>query len=197
MNIDFSKSADGLVPAIIQDAHTNVVLMQGYMNEAALNKTMEEGKVVFYSRSKKRLWMKGETSANYLYVDTILADCDNDSLLIKARPAGPVCHNGTDTCFNEANDSTDFLDILERIIACRKDKPSAGSYVSGLFQKGMDKIAQKVGEEAIELVIEAKNENIDLFKNEAADLLFHYLICLQAKGLTLEDIRQVLKSRDR
>jgi len=196
MKIDFSKSADGLVPVIVQDAYTNVVLMQGYMNEEALNKTKEEGKVVFYSRSKKRLWLKGETSANYLYVETILSDCDNDCLLIKVRPAGPVCHNGADTCFNEVNESKDFLAILEGIIADRKDNPSSGSYVSGLFKKGMDKIAQKVGEEAVELVIEAKNDDVDLFKNEAADLLFHYLICLQAKGVMLEDIRQVLKSRN-
>jgi len=196
MNIDFSKSTDGLIPAIIQDARTNVLLMQGYMNEEALNKTREQGKVVFYSRSKKRLWMKGETSANYLYVDAILTDCDNDCLLIKARSTGPVCHNGTDTCFNETNASTDFLDELERIIADRRDNPSPESYVSNLFQKGIDKIIQKVGEEAVELLIEAKNDDVDLFKNEAADLLFHYLVCLQAKGLVLEDIRQVLKGRN-
>jgi len=196
MKIDFDKYPDKLVPVIIQDSSTNVVLMLGYMNEQALDKTKDEGRVVFFSRSKQRLWMKGETSFNYLYVESIAEDCDNDCLLIKVRPAGPVCHTGADTCFNETNSRADFLDTLQTIISDRKNNLSADSYVSGLFKKGIDKIAQKVGEEAVELVIESKNNDMDRFRNEAADLLFHYLICLEAKGVSLADIKQVLKSRN-
>jgi len=195
MNIDFDKYPDKLVPAIIQDSVTNTVLMLGYMSAEALDKTRAEGKVVFYSRSKQRLWMKGETSDNYLNVDEILLDCDNDCLLIKVRPDGPVCHTGADTCFRETNSNKDFLTTLEGIIADRKANPDAASYTSSLFKKGINKIAQKVGEEAVELIIEAKDDNDDLFKNEAADLLYHYLILLQAKGFVLDDIKQVLTGR--
>lgn len=195
MNIDFDKYPDKLVPAIIQDNATHAVLMLGYMSAEALDKTRAKGKVVFYSRSKQRLWMKGETSGNYLNVVDILPDCDNDCLLIKVRPDGPVCHTGTDTCFGVANGGNDFLTILESIIADRKANPDTASYTSSLFKKGINKIAQKVGEEAVELVIEAKDDNDDLFKNEAADLLYHYLILLQAKGFVLNDIKQVLRER--
>lgn len=193
--IDFSKYADGLVPAIVQDAATNVVLMLGFMNEAALQKTQELQKVTFFSRSKQRLWTKGEESGNFLMLQEIKTDCDNDTLLIKAKPVGPVCHTGTDTCWNERNESNDFLALLERVIADRKNNPSDTSYTASLFAKGINKIAQKVGEEAVELVIESKDDNKDLFLGEAADLLFHYLILLQAKGFTLQDVLDVLKSR--
>jgi len=197
MNVDFNKYVDGLVPAIIQDAVTNTVLMLGFMNEEALTKTQSEGKVTFFSRTKKRLWTKGETSNNFLLVKDIKIDCDNDSLLIKVQPLGPVCHTGADTCFNEVNISsaTDFLWQLEDVIADRKSNPTEKSYVASLFAKGINKIAQKVGEEAIETVIEAKDENDELFKGEAADLLFHYLILLQAKNYRLSDITDVLKAR--
>ena len=195
MKVDFNKYADGLVPAIIQDATTQKILMLGFMNEAALNKTKELQQVTFFSRSKNRLWTKGEESGNYLLVKEIKIDCDEDSLLIKVNPAGPVCHTGADTCWNEKNEADNFLDKLENIIADRKNNPDEKSYTSSLFAKGINKIAQKVGEEAVELVIEAKDENADLFKDEAADLLFHYLILLQAKGFRLNDIIQVLKSR--
>ena len=195
MKVDFNKYADGLVPAIIQDATTQKILMLGFMNEAALNKTKELQQVTFFSRSKNRLWTKGEESGNYLFVKEIKIDCDEDSLLIKVNPAGPVCHTGADTCWNEKNEADNFLDKLENIIADRKNNPDEKSYTSSLFAKGINKIAQKVGEEAVELVIEAKDENADLFKDEAADLLFHYLILLQAKGFRLNDIIQVLKSR--
>jgi len=195
MKPDFTKSSDGLIPVIIQDSKTSTVLMLGYMNAEALKKTENEKRVTFYSRSKKRLWTKGEESGNFLNVNEIKIDCDNDTLLIKATPVGPVCHTGSDTCFNEKNSSNDFLFQLEQIIADRKNNPSEGSYTSSLFAKGMNKIAQKVGEEATELVIEAKDNNPELFKNEAADLLFHYLILLSAKGFSLSDVIEILKNR--
>lgn len=195
MTIDFKKYIDGLVPAIIQDANTNKVLMLGFMNEEALSKTQELQKVTFYSRTKNRLWTKGEQSGNFLLVKEIKADCDNDTLLIKVNPVGPVCHTGADTCWDEKNTGDDFLRQLEQIITDRKNNPSGRSYTSSLFAKGINKIAQKVGEEAVELVIESKDNNDELFKNEAADLLFHYLILLQAKGISLNDITEVLKSR--
>ncbi len=195
MIADFKKYADGLVPAVIQDAATSKVLMLGFMNEAALHKTIELQQVTFFSRSKNRLWTKGEESGNYLFVKEIKLDCDKDTLLIKADPSGPVCHTGADTCWNEKNERDHFLDTLEEVIAQRKAHPDEKSYTSALFAKGINKIAQKVGEEAVELVIEAKDENEELFKGEAADLLFHYLILLQAKGLRLNEIIQVLKTR--
>jgi phosphoribosyl-ATP pyrophosphohydrolase/phosphoribosyl-AMP cyclohydrolase len=197
MTIDFSKYADGLVPAIIQDAATAKVLMLGFMNEEALLKTKELQKVTFYSRSKNRLWTKGEQSGNFLLLKSISVDCDKDTLLIKADPVGPVCHSGADTCFNEINKSIHFLSELENIIADRKNNPSDQSYTSSLFKKGINKVAQKVGEEAVELVIEAKDDNADLFKDEAADLLFHYLILLHAKGFVLQDVIGVLQKRHR
>ena len=195
MGIDFKKYADGLVPAIIQDASTNKVLMLGFMNEEALAKTNELQKVTFFSRSKNRLWTKGEESGNYLFVKEIKVDCDNDTLLIKAEPSGPVCHTGADTCWDEKNIHGNFLQQLETIITERKNNPSEKSYTSSLFAKGINKIVQKLGEEAVELVIEAKDDNADLFKGEAADLLFHYLILLQSKGFKLDDIVEVLKER--
>lgn len=195
MKINYDKYSDGLVPAIIQDAATGKVLMLGFMNEEALTKTQETKKVTFYSRSKNRLWTKGEESGNFLMLQEIKADCDNDTLLVKVNPVGPVCHTGTDTCWGEKNSNENFLFRLEEIITDRKNNPSAKSYTSSLFEKGINKIAQKVGEEAVEVVIEAKDNNSGLFKNEAADLLFHYLILLQAKGFTLNDIVAVLKER--
>ncbi|MES2775739.1 MAG: bifunctional phosphoribosyl-AMP cyclohydrolase/phosphoribosyl-ATP diphosphatase HisIE [Bacteroidota bacterium] len=195
MTIDFNKYTDGLVPVIIQDYKTNVVLMLGFMNEEALTKTRTEGKVTFFSRTKQRLWTKGETSNNFLLVKDIKADCDQDTLLIKAEPQGPTCHTGADTCFNEPNTSVAFLQQLETVITDRKNNPTEKSYIASLFEKGINKMAQKVGEEAVELVIEAKDNNDDLFKGEAADLLFHYMILLQAKGFTLNDIIEVLKGR--
>ncbi|MBI3520480.1 MAG: bifunctional phosphoribosyl-AMP cyclohydrolase/phosphoribosyl-ATP diphosphatase HisIE [Bacteroidetes bacterium] len=195
MKPNFTKSSDGLIPVIIQDNITNVVLMLGYMNQEAFNKTQEEKRVTFFSRSKNRLWTKGEESGNFLNVNSLLIDCDNDTILIKATPVGPTCHTGADTCFNEKNVSTNFLTELETIIRDRKNNPTDKSYTASLFAKGINKIAQKVGEEAVEVVIEAKDHNDDLFKGEAADLLFHYLILLQAKNFTLNDIVSVLKSR--
>jgi phosphoribosyl-AMP cyclohydrolase / phosphoribosyl-ATP pyrophosphohydrolase len=194
MKIDFNKYTDGLVPVIIQDANTNIVLMLGFMNEEALQKTTKENKVTFYSRSKQRLWTKGETSGNFLLVKKIIADCDNDTILIKATPQGPTCHTGTDTCFSESNQKFS-LQQLEAIIEERKNNPTDNSYTASLFAKGINKIAQKVGEEAVEIVIEAKDNNDDLFLGEAADLLFHYLILLQAKGKKLEDVLNVLEQR--
>jgi len=194
MIVDFSKYTDGLVPAIIQDADTQKVLMLGFMNEEALQLTRQEGKVTFYSRSKQRLWTKGETSGNSLFIREIIPDCDNDTLLIKVNPAGPVCHTGADTCFNE-NNAGFTLEKLENIIADRKNNPSESSYTSSLFAKGINKVAQKVGEEAVELVIESKDANRELFLGEAADLLFHYLILLQARGDTLKDVIRVLEER--
>ncbi|MBS1653613.1 MAG: bifunctional phosphoribosyl-AMP cyclohydrolase/phosphoribosyl-ATP diphosphatase HisIE [Bacteroidetes bacterium] len=195
MKVDFKKYADGLAPAIIQDYNTQKVLMLGFMNEVALQKTMQEGKVTFFSRSKQRLWTKGEESGNFLLVKEIKSDCDDDTLLIKAEPLGPVCHTGADTCWSERNHREDFLYYLEDIIALRRTGNDEKSYVRHLFQKGINKIAQKVGEEAVELVIEAKDVNENLFLNEAADLLFHYLILLQAKGHKLDDVISVLKER--
>jgi phosphoribosyl-ATP pyrophosphohydrolase/phosphoribosyl-AMP cyclohydrolase len=193
--IDFSKSSSWTVPAIIQDASTNVVLMLGYMNEEALLETIDSRLVTFYSRSKNRLWVKGETSKNYLHVVDIKTDCDFDTLLIKAKPDGNVCHTGAETCFNEENNGKDFLRNLEKIIEGRKKRPVSGSYTSTLFKSGINRIAQKVGEEAIEIVIEAKDNNQKLFLNEAADLMFHYLVLLQAKNKTLEDVIKVLEKR--
>ena len=194
MKIDFAKYSDGLAPAIIQDDETGKVLMLGFMNEEALEKTKAIGKVTFYSRSKQRLWTKGEESGNFLELVKIIPDCDNDTLLIKANPVGPVCHTGGDTCFNETNNK-DFLQTLGEIIRQRYVDRSEKSYTSGLFDRGINKIAQKFGEEAVEMVIEAKDDNKELFLNEAADLLFHYMILLQAKGFSLEDVKNVLAGR--
>lgn len=193
--VDFKKM-NGLVPAIVQDAISGKVLMQGYMNEEALRKTQETGKVTFYSRSKERLWTKGETSGNFAELVSIAIDCDGDAILVKANPLGPVCHTGSDTCFDEVNASkTGFIDQLRAIIKDRKNNPSEKSYTASLFAKGINKIAQKVGEEAVEIVIEAKDDNKDLFLGEAADLMFHYLILLEAKGYELDEVMDVLISR--
>ncbi|QLG47047.1 bifunctional phosphoribosyl-AMP cyclohydrolase/phosphoribosyl-ATP diphosphatase HisIE [Costertonia aggregata] len=199
MKIDFDKNIDGLIPAIIQDATTKNVLMLGYMNQEAFDKTKETQKVTFYSRSKKRSWTKGEESGNFLNVVHIKNDCDDDTLLIYVNPAGPTCHKGSDTCWNEENLSNfGFFSELEKTIEQRRTSSEADtSYVASLFEKGINKIAQKVGEEAVEVVIEAKDDNDDLFLNESADLLFHYLILLQAKGFTLNDIENVLKKRQK
>lgn len=193
--MDFTKSSSGTIPAIIQDAATNVVLMLGYMNKDALLETIDSGLVTFFSRSKGRLWVKGETSKNYLHVIDIKTDCDFDTLLIKAKPDGVVCHTGAETCFNEENSGNDFLRALEKIIEGRKKRPLSGSYTSTLFKEGINRMAQKVGEEAIELVIEAKDNNNKLFLNEAADLMFHYIVLLQAKNKTLNDVISVLEKR--
>ena len=195
LNVDFKKFADGLVPAIIQDYNTHKVLMLGFMNQEALDKTLAEGRVTFFSRSKKRLWTKGEESSNFLHLKEISSDCDNDTLLIKAIPAGPVCHTGADTCWSEKNHSDDFLYYLEETINLRKQSADEKSYVRSLFAQGINKIAQKVGEEAIEMVIEAKDDNRELFLNESADLLFHYLVLLNAKGYNLHDVIYVLQQR--
>ena len=194
MTPDFSKYTDLLVPAIIQDEETGRVLMLGYMNEKALQLTEETGKVTFYSRSKQRIWTKGESSGNFLYLKEIRMDCDADCLLIKARPAGPVCHSGSDTCFNETNPAFN-LAKLESIIKDRKDQPAEQSYTASLFAKGINKIAQKVGEEAVELVIESKDDNKEKFLGEAADLLFHYLVLLQVKGSNLDEVIKTLAVR--
>jgi phosphoribosyl-ATP pyrophosphohydrolase/phosphoribosyl-AMP cyclohydrolase len=195
MKIDFKKM-EGLIPAVVQDAFTGKVLMLGYMNEVALTKTEESGRVTFFSRSKNRLWTKGETSGHFLEVVSMQEDCDGDAILVKAKPSGPVCHTGADTCFNEGNASkTPFIDQLRAIIKDRKANPSEGSYTSSLFSKGINKLAQKVGEEAVELVIEAKDDNKDLFLGEAADLLFHYLVLLEAKGYELDEVVDVLMKR--
>ena len=196
MKPDFDKM-NGLAPAIIQDASSHKVLMLGFMNKEALSKTQKEGKVTFYSRSKQRLWTKGETSGNYLMVKEIIPDCDNDTLLIKAIPQGPVCHTGSDTCFDEKNELDDFLFTLEQVIQERKTNPSAQSYTSQLLLSGIDKIAQKVGEEAVELVIEAKNDDRELFKNEAADLLYHLLVLFAEKEVPLSEVLDVLRQRHR
>lgn len=193
MFVDFKKQE--LIPVIIQDVLNLQVLMLGYMNEAALEKTQKDGRVCFFSRSKNRLWVKGETSGNYLWVRNIAVDCDNDTLLIQASPGGPTCHTGNTSCFNN-DDNKGFLYQLQQIINNRIDDNIAGSYTNQLFRKGINKVAQKVGEEAVELVIEAKDQNDELFKNEAADLLYHFLILLKAKGLRLEDIEAVLKERN-
>ncbi|MGI6432624.1 MAG: bifunctional phosphoribosyl-AMP cyclohydrolase/phosphoribosyl-ATP diphosphatase HisIE [Sphaerochaetaceae bacterium] len=199
MSIDFTKNG-GLVPAIVQDAVTHRVLMLGYMNEEAYRITQERGLVTFYSRSRKRLWTKGEQSGNYLALRQILIDCDNDTLLIKAIPSGPVCHTGSDTCFNEENnpetiDSKDFLFYLESIISDRREHPIEGSYTNHLFARGINKIAQKVGEEAVELVIEAMGTNTALFLGESADLMYHLLVLLAQKNVKMEQVIEVLKGR--
>ncbi len=193
-DLDFKKG-NGLIPAIIQDYATHKVLMLGYMNEAAFKKTIIEKKVCFYSRTKKRLWTKGESSGNFLEVKNIKKDCDQDALLILAKPLGPVCHTGQDTCFDEKNVDTNFLKHLETIIQNRKINPTDTSYTASLFKKGINKVAQKVGEEAVELVIEAKDDNRDLFLGEAADLLYHYLVLLTAKDFELDDVIAILKER--
>lgn len=197
MNIDFEKGG-GLVPAIVQDAVTKSVLMLGYMNEEALKVTQETGKVTFYSRSKSRLWTKGETSGNYLHLKEVKVDCDNDTLLVTVYPQGPACHTGSDTCFNEENRGGGaFLDYLENVIRQRKTESADKSYTRSLFDKGINKIAQKVGEEAVELVIEAKDDNADLFKGEAADLLFHLLVLFEEKQIPLREVIGVLEDRHR
>jgi phosphoribosyl-ATP pyrophosphohydrolase/phosphoribosyl-AMP cyclohydrolase len=198
MKPDFHKS-NGLIPAIIQDADTAKVLMLGYMNEEAFQKTQAEGRVTFYSRSKQRLWTKGETSGNFLELVEMRLDCDQDALLVKVHPAGPVCHTGADTCFEETNQGggVDFLLQLAAVIRDRRQHPSEKSYTNKLFRKGINKIAQKVGEEAVELVIEAKDDNMDLFQNEAADLLYHLLVLLEAKDTRLETVVEVLQERHR
>ena len=190
---DFSK---GLIPAIIQDAKTQKVLMLGYMNEEAYLKTIAEKRVTFFSRSKNRLWTKGETSENYLEVVNLLVDCDQDTILIQANPEGPTCHTGADTCFNEPNqDNAAWLDYLKHVIRSRKNETAEKSYTASLFQKGTHKIAQKVGEEAVELVIEALMKNDDLFKGEAADLVFHLLVLLEDRGIGLEEVIKLLQER--
>jgi phosphoribosyl-AMP cyclohydrolase / phosphoribosyl-ATP pyrophosphohydrolase len=195
VNIDFNKYKDGLVPAVIQDHQTQKVLMLGFMNAESLQKTMETGKVTFFSRSKQRLWTKGEESGNFLELRSVASDCDNDTLLIKVHPTGPVCHTGSDTCWNERNHPEDFLLYLEDIIRLRKESNDENSYVRSLFLKGINKIAQKVGEEAVELVIEAKDNDDEKFLNEAADLLFHYLVLLNTKGFNLQNVKDILKQR--
>jgi phosphoribosyl-ATP pyrophosphohydrolase/phosphoribosyl-AMP cyclohydrolase len=188
---DFEK---GLIPAIIQDYYTKNILMLGYMNEDAWHKTRETGKATFYSRSREKLWTKGETSGNYLDVKSMKLDCDNDAILVEAIPSGPVCHTGSATCFSDINKSAD-LSFLEEVINKRYSEPAEGSYTSQLFSSGINKIAQKVGEEAVELVIESKDENDELFINEAADLMFHYLVLLKSKGFSLTDVAEVLRKR--
>lgn len=196
MNVDFNKN-NGLVPAIIQDNITNKVLMLGYMNQEALEKTLKDGIVTFFSRSKKRLWVKGETSKNYLKLASIKTDCDKDTLLVKVNPTGAVCHKGTDTCWDEENKSDQvlFLKELEKVIQERKKNPTEQSYTATLFEKGLKKISQKLGEEAVELIIEANDNKNDLFLEEAADLLYHYLVLLSAKDFSLNDVVEVLISR--
>jgi phosphoribosyl-ATP pyrophosphohydrolase/phosphoribosyl-AMP cyclohydrolase len=196
MQLDFSKLGNGLIPAIVQDSQTNVVLMLGFMNDEAFEKTQTEGKVTFYSRTKDRLWTKGEESGNFLNVVSITPDCDNDTILIKANPAGPVCHTGNDTCFAESNKGNiDFLVHLQNLIDKRLQDMPENSYTTSLFEKGINKIAQKVGEEAVETVIEAKDQNDDLFLNEVADLIYHLQVLLTAKNLRIEDAVKILQKR--
>lgn len=197
MNIDFSKYADGLVPAIVQDASTKNVLMLGFMNQAAVDATLSLQKVTFFSRSKNRLWTKGEESGNSLNYISMALDCDQDTLLVQAHPAGPVCHTGSDTCWGADNKLNElgFIANLEQVIEQRRTATPESSYVAGLFAKGINKIAQKVGEEAVEVVIEAKDNNDSLFLEESADLLFHYLMLLQAKGFKLSDVVKILEKR--
>lgn len=199
MKVDFSKNNDGLVPAIVQDATTKTVLMLGYMNEEAFQKTLETKKVTFFSRSKNRLWTKGEESGNFLNLVDLKVDCDNDTILVKVNPQGPTCHTGSDSCWQENNNQDyGFISKLEETIKDRKENANAEqSYVASLFEKGINKIAQKVGEESIEVVIEAKDNDDNLFLNESADLLFHYLILLQAKGFQLQDVVSILESREK
>ena len=197
MIIDFNKQTNGLIPAIIQDAKSDKVLMMGYMNEEAFEKTQRENIVTFFSRSKQRLWTKGETSNNFLHVVEMMNDCDGDTLLIKVNPDGPTCHTGADTCWNEVNNKgqAGWLNHLKAVIRDRKNNPSEKSYTASLFEKGTNKIAQKVGEEAVELVIEAMDNNDNLFKEEAADLLFHYLVLLEQRGIDFDEIIDVLRER--
>ena len=198
MKIDFNKNADGLIPAIIQDATTKIVLMLGYMNAEALASTQTSGKVTFFSRTKNRLWTKGEESGNFLELVSIKEDCDQDTLLIQVNPQGPTCHKGTDTCWEESNTSSfGLLSTLGNTIKERKENNEDDSYVASLFRLGINKIAQKVGEEAVETIIEAKDSDDELFLSESADLLFHYLILLEAKGFSLKDIEQRLASRSK
>lgn len=199
MTIDFNKNPDGLVPAIIQDANTKNVLMLGYMNQDALDKTQQTQQVTFFSRTKNRLWTKGEESENFLNLVDIKLDCDNDTLLIFVNPSGPTCHKGSDTCWNDTNnESYGFISKLEDVITNRiEDAEVTKSYVATLFKEGINKIAQKVGEEAVEVIIEAKDTNDELFLNESADLLFHYLLLLQAKGFKMKDVVTVLKGREK
>ncbi len=191
--LDWKKNG-GLIPAIIQDVETRQVLMLGYMNEESLQHTLSGGKVTFFSRSKNRLWTKGETSSNFLHLEEIKADCDRDTLLVKVRPDGPACHTGSDTCFDEENTGP-FLTQLEGIIEDRKANPNEKSYTASLFKKGINKVAQKVGEEAVELIIEAKDDNEELFLNEAADLMYHFMVLLSAKGYRLQDVVTILEKR--
>jgi phosphoribosyl-AMP cyclohydrolase / phosphoribosyl-ATP pyrophosphohydrolase len=197
MKVDFEKYPDGLVPTIVQDFQTQKVLMLGFMNDESFQKTKETQRVTFFSRSRQKLWTKGETSGNFLHLKEISVDCDYDTILIKAIPSGVVCHTGAATCFQEKNESDNFLFELEKIIQLRKLEPVGNSYTSKLFAKGLNKIAQKVGEEAVELVIEAKDDNNDLFKNEAADLLYHLIVLLAAKDVDLRDVLEILKQRKR
>jgi len=193
--IDFNKFHDGLVPAIIQDINTNKVLMLGYMNNEAFDATMSSTRITFFSRSKNRLWSKGEESGNFLELKSVMVDCDADALLFKAHPLGPVCHTGADTCWDEKNHADDFLAYLEQIIELRKKSTDSSSYVKTLMEKGINKIAQKVGEEAVELVIEAKDNDNEKFLDEAADLMFHYLLLLNSKGFNLQSVKEVLNKR--
>ena len=195
MNIDFNKDPNGLVPVVIQNNNTLQVLMLGYMDEAAFLKTQKEQRVTFYSRSKNRLWTKGEESGNYLTVKDIQIDCDNDTILIKATPSGPTCHTGSTSCFKEETPKG-FIYELEATINQRIDDNDENSYTNQLYRRGINKVAQKVGEEAVELVIEAKDNDANLFKNEAADLIYHYILLLKAKGFTMNDIEDVLKERN-
>jgi phosphoribosyl-ATP pyrophosphohydrolase/phosphoribosyl-AMP cyclohydrolase len=197
MKLDFAKYADGLVPAIVQDARTEKVLMLGFMNRKALKRTEKRGKVTFYSRTRQKLWTKGETSGNYLEVKEIIPDCDRDTILIKAYPKGKVCHKGTDTCFREKNKPENFLIELEKIIEYRKEKPIKSSHTSRLFSRGMNQIAKKLGEEAVELVIEAKDSDDELFKGEASDLLYHFMVMLVERGIKLNEVFDVLRQRRR
>lgn len=192
-SVDFQK-AGGLVPVVVQDVNTKTVLMLAYMNEEALEKTQKEGQLTFFSRSKNRLWTKGETSGNFLKLADLQLDCDQDTILALVHPQGPSCHKGTDTCFGTKNEG-EFVPYLERVIQQRRDEPSDKSYTSSLFQKGINKVAQKVGEEAVELVIEAKDDDKSLFLNEAADLLYHYLVLLAAKGYNWEEVMAILRER--
>ncbi len=195
MKVDFEKYKDGLVPTVVQDFDTKTVLMLGFMNLESFEKTQETKKVTFFSRSRQTLWTKGESSGNFLWVKEILVDCDRDTILVKAIPAGAVCHTGAETCFEEKNESNNLLFELEKLIKLRKLEPLEKSYTSKLFAQGINKIAQKVGEEAVELIIEAKDDNADLFKNEAADLLYHLLVLLAAKDIELREVIEVLKER--
>jgi phosphoribosyl-ATP pyrophosphohydrolase/phosphoribosyl-AMP cyclohydrolase len=197
MKPDFKKSPDGLVPAIIQDAETNKVLMLAYMNKESYKKTKKSGKVTFYSRSRQKIWEKGETSGKFLTVKEIILDCDLDTILIKATPNGAVCHTGKDTCFNEKNESDNFLLELEKVILDRKVRPIKSSHTSTLFERGVNKISQKVGEEAVEFIIEAVDNNDELLKAEASDLLYHFLVLLVAKDIPLNDVLDVLRRRRR